>query len=123
MNLRGLSVKYNRLYKEADKLFKEYNPCQFKDSSCVQDRRDGGIGKNGCCYSCEYLGPDGCKVKAIGCKLFFCWEAAEKNKEFTEKLTQVKIQAEGILGNTSCHQTKDQYMDMVGERTTSIPES
>ena len=69
------SQLYDLIYNTADKLFKQYNPCNIcKD-------KHGTIGCNNlayeqsfylCCYQCKYKSKKGCRVKCLACKLSLC---------------------------------------------------
>lgn len=66
-----VSDLYDKLYDEGQAILDRINPCELK-------RDDNGVytcvmGKPDCCTRCKYLGPDGCTVKALGCKLGACW--------------------------------------------------
>jgi len=67
---------YNDLYERADALMRRFNPCNVCDGVCERFRR--GEGKNFCCSAdtkgCVYLGPEGCRVKALRCKIWVCNE-------------------------------------------------
>lgn len=74
---------YLRLYKKADEILsRPDNPCQIKaegnEVTCVVTR-SGRSGRSFappntlCCTGCEHLGPQGCKVQALGCKLGWCF--------------------------------------------------
>jgi len=66
-----LSELYDRLYRMAGKVLAKRRPCQ-KCAACVYH---GGI-KSGCCKGCPLLGPDGCTVQSLACKLWLCYESA-----------------------------------------------
>ena len=97
-----LSRAYDRLYAEADALFKEYNPCQIRrtpeGNSCL-----GGSHKPSasfCCNGCRYLRKNGCGVKSLSCKLWLCHALSVNNgvpQEFKEKLQDIRKRAYGLL--------------------------
>ena len=66
---------YDQLYSAADKLFKQYKPCQIMNVPhmggviCIRyDNPRFGM----CCNGCRWLGKKGCTVKALSCKLWYC---------------------------------------------------
>lgn len=61
---------YDVLFDEADKLMKEYNPCQITDGECINTRYADT--KSCCCYGCKYLTPNGCSAKSLFCRLWTC---------------------------------------------------
>ncbi len=62
---------YDVLYNEASRLLKAENPCNIREEN-------GKMVCNGhlvsCCYGCKHLGPKGCTVEALSCKLWLCRE-------------------------------------------------
>lgn len=98
MGPKRLSAEYESFYKEADKLFKEHDPCQFKEGSCA---RDWSRGKkygyvplhNGCCEGCRHLSPKGCTVKSLGCKLHMCGYIRDEYEEFSAELSRLRKEA------------------------------
>jgi len=61
---------YDLIYEKADRLFKEYNPCEigkniFGKSCCRKS-------ENFCCRGCRHLSDDGCTVRSLACKLCLC---------------------------------------------------
>ncbi len=63
-----LSYAYDLLYEIAESAMEMFNPCQIKDGKC----RAGEF----CCDGCKHLGRNGCRVKALACKVWLCDEAA-----------------------------------------------
>lgn len=125
MTLKELSAEYDRLYEEADELFKEYNPCQFENGKCSRNRADiksghfrpeGPCVSNGCCTTtmCEHLTPKGCSIKALGCKLHVCLyiHKAGEFKKFYTKMRKVRKRAQNTLGCdiTQCFWEKERFM-------------
>ena len=86
-NLVALKAEYDRIYDEADAIIKAHNPCGIQKAdgkvSCNRSRRDPGwehpkqVGQL-CCSGCKHLGPEGCTVRSLGCKLGGCaaWGAS-----------------------------------------------
>lgn len=84
---------YDELYADYSALIKKYNPCKIENSKCLRGTT--------CCVWCKHLGNNGCKVKALTCKGWFCGKALE-NKEFEkelEKLHTKKIKMFGSINN------------------------
>lgn len=120
MNLKKLSAEYDRIYKEADKIFRECNPCQFKGGRCTGNRRNinearDHTPKNGCCGRvCGHLSPKGCVVKTLGCKLYVCsFIYTKKNRKFCTKIDALRKEAVEILGHfvTHCFVTKKEFFN------------
>ena len=77
---------HDRLIEQADEIFKE-NPCDFQDNLCfvnrgnlhiVSEHMSKGLYRcdtNGCCSDCEHLGPKGCLIVDLPCRLGICVEA------------------------------------------------
>lgn len=131
VGLKRVSESYDRFYEEADRLFREYNPCQFENGKCIFNRWCEDIYKkqglklcgspsskytdsNGCCsaYNCKYLGPEGCTIKALGCKLFVCtWLFGKAHKDFYPKLLDLRGKAaKTMMISTQCYQDKEQFL-------------
>lgn len=76
-----LQTHYLRLYKKADDLLKQPdNPCAIRRTpegniSCnlTRTRNIHETPTCHCCFGCKHLGPEGCTVKALGCKLGWCY--------------------------------------------------
>lgn len=72
MNIEKL---YDLIYDRADKLFKEYNPCNIhknKDgyTNCLEYK---GFANQLCCLYCHgQYWDNGCTVQCLKCKLFIC---------------------------------------------------
>lgn len=115
MDTKKLSAAYDRLYDEADKLFKEYNPCKFEDGRCELNRMcmEGKCGqphhrleksgqRNGCCsgHDCEHLTPNGCSIKSLGCKLSMCGHICDAGGfyEFREKIKELNKETNEVFG-------------------------
>jgi len=68
---------YDLIYDKADKLLKQYNPCNIRveDSEliCNNSYMCKRNGEDLCCGSCDYLGDSGCTIKCLGCKIGMCW--------------------------------------------------
>ena len=80
-DLIKLSEKFDELYKRAVEFNKKYNPCGFGKvikfcKGCGKIAQPNKRGKyethKTCCNGCKHLGPDGCKVEALTCRLWFC---------------------------------------------------
>ena len=76
-----LMAEYDRLYDEGNAILKQHDPCQIRTvdgvASCVRTRaqpsyenpnQEGQL----CCGGCKHLGPNGCIVRSLGCKLSLC---------------------------------------------------
>lgn len=64
------SQRYDELYDKAIAFFEEHDICGIKDGTCANYRLEGD--ENFCCAGCSHLGPQGCKEKALYCKLWVC---------------------------------------------------
>ena len=110
---------YLRLCNELDVIFKEFNPCEFRDGKCRRARRDAltsePSNEPSCCSNkCPQLGNNGCKTKNLMCKLFTC--ATLCSAEYTEYLeldqsltaVKIKISRAGLYNSaTHCLSTQD----------------
>jgi hypothetical protein len=68
---------YDLLYAKADKLLKQYNPCNIRVEQgkliCNNASMCKRNGESLCCADCDYLGNNGCTTNCLGCKLGMCW--------------------------------------------------
>ena len=68
---------YNLIYNKADKLLKQYNPCNIRTKNNRLICNNGDMceekGESLCCSGCEYLGENGCTIKCLECKIGMCW--------------------------------------------------
>ena len=95
----GLSRKYDRLYNRAGAILKRDNPCQIQHGpdgvSCLDTRRKAARGETIfrgeqlCCSGCPHLGPKGCTVKSLICKVWLCSAAAHKSPDTATALDAV----------------------------------
>ncbi len=116
IDLKKLSIEYDRFYEEADKLFKKYNPCKFKDGKCICNRNNTYPSKNGCCGMCRYLNSKGCTIKSLGCKLYICWR--EHGKILDERRALIKKVRRVIphpFSPLNCYISKEEYLAKVQE--------
>ena len=63
-----------------------HDPCDWNGGTCVRMRSVEG--DKGCCEGCEHLGPKGCAVKSLYCKLWLC---DNEPRVFKECKTELKI--------------------------------
>lgn len=72
---RKLRKRYYDLFSRIEKVYDKYNLskyCDIKNGSCIENRT-GNMGDNSCCCcGCKHLTKNGCSIKAISCKLWFC---------------------------------------------------
>ena len=118
---KKLLAEYDRLYEEADRAFKEHDPCMFIDGRCVKNRTECNeeFKVNGCCGTrsrpCEYLSLSGCTVKALGCKLHLCLKLTGTSKELDDKLH--------ILSKAFCEILPGCYLSKRGNLISDLTES
>jgi len=76
-DIEKLSKLYDVLYDYADKLLKIQDLCSIKKCNgktlCNYNRFGNGSRVHLCCQGCDYISDKGCTVKALGCKIRFCW--------------------------------------------------
>lgn len=95
-----MEQKYDKLYDDADAIFNELNPCQFRKTEdgkvvCAGSKSiEKYVGKDQtCCHGCKHLGPNGCTVKSLGCKLWTCDHLTEARPDLIQLLDPVRDQA------------------------------
>jgi len=113
----NLNKLHDLIYAKADKLFKQYNPCNIhldERNQLVCNNPKYNYDKPNqqlwlwnslCCCGCEHLGGNGCTTKCLGCKIGLCYnegryaitkyafshccEILKLNKVFRKKLTKL----------------------------------
>ena len=77
----SLERRFDRLYAQASQLLGKHKPCAIEGGSCYSMRTDPArhrrMRMDFCCGGCTHLGPQGCTVESLHCKLFIC-EPLEK---------------------------------------------
>lgn len=70
MNLkeRDRAEVYDKLVRLADKVLAKYQPCAKCPVGCSTQR----FTKAWCCSGCPNLGPKGCTVNSLACKIWVC---------------------------------------------------
>jgi hypothetical protein len=101
-----LSKEYDRLYNEASKLIKKYNPCKITDGKCLNG------GPKCCCGGCrfEYLTSTGCSVQSLGCRLFLCGFAIETAPQIRSKMDRLREYARYLALN-EVYYNKEQTLE------------
>lgn len=126
MNRHLLKRKYMSLYDKADKLFKKHKPCQHDKEGRCEDYRNCSGGSCNCCCGCEYLGPKGCTVKSLACKLWYCNVIYNEHPQLREELDKLKhgAQHQGIaMGiRQPYHYTERFYLDWFINRQKELKE-
>ena len=116
---------YSKLYRIADHILKENNPCGFEVradgvTTCVRTRKDPSYDQHRpgtlCCSGCKHLGPYGCTVESLGCKLAGCGEVAVFNAPIHNKAVVegslrllVRVATEGGVSVWGWRQSKDEF--------------
>lgn len=70
---RSLIRTYKRLYAAGQAVLDTYQPCRTKEGGPCHI-------KTFCCSGCRHLGKNGCRVKALWCKLWLCSNACHNRK-------------------------------------------
>jgi hypothetical protein len=73
MKIIPLVEIHEKLYAEASRILEDTNPCQWKDGNCF-------AGTHGCCQGCKHLGPTGCTVKSLSCRVWLCAQLKNTKK-------------------------------------------
>jgi len=126
VSTKELSAIYDRVYDIADRLFKQYNPCNIRKKG----NRVTCIGKTDpcktlCCYECSpfcnltgyYYWNSGCTVKCLGCKLFLCRPARKKSPILSKKLYRLKDRALMMgLPSTKYYLPKEKWLKQMEDK-------
>lgn len=69
-----LEAKFDALYAAADKAMTDHDPCAVRGGACYSMREYPELHKKMpfCCGGCKHLGPQGCTVQSLHCRLWVC---------------------------------------------------
>lgn len=98
---------YDALYKEGQRLLDKVKPCNIKPAGVFLSDRSkhykqksepmelmncDGYSEPGpcCCGGCRYLGEEGCRVKALACKLWLCHCMTTKHPKLERALMKLR---------------------------------
>lgn len=110
---RSRTKVYDQLYRLASKILEKSSAC----ATCplgpytgkAQPNGPNKYTKNWCCGGCPHLGPNGCTVKALGCKLWLCGQGsgrvAPKWRRRLEKLQYIATHYDIHLARASKKQS------------------
>jgi len=87
---KALSKLYDVLYRKASDLFREYDPCKIRhmptgEIACVAHATLNSK-MTCCCGNCKWLGRNGCRVRALYCKVWICSTLRGKNPKLERQL-------------------------------------
>lgn len=141
VKLKALSAKYDRLYDKADAVLKEHNPCQIRRDEdgivrCADVRRKMQLKGYDymkhqqtqlCCTACPHLGPNGCTVKALSCKLWLCSTLRDQEEHQPVVIALADLARDGfslgipisLYDGSSIRRSKEEVFGRM--RRTSLP--
>lgn len=115
---KRLKFVFEEICNYIDTFYVNRNFCEFKNGKCVcQREKRAKTFTNGCCGTCEYLGIDGCTIKSLACKIFFCHYIKKKKKVF--KLRDIKIAkyyftpTQYIIANYNFFKTEEENLELL----------
>jgi hypothetical protein len=79
-----LEAKFDALYAAADQAMKDHDPCAVRGGQCYSMREFPQLHTRMpfCCGGCKHLGPQGCTVESLHCRLWVCgpidWEQKQR---------------------------------------------
>jgi len=120
LTLNKYSKMYDYVYIIADYLWKLYNPCQIKNGMCRYNNAwHREKHQTTCCGNdCKHLSKNGCTIKSLGCKLYWCNGIEKHHKEFVN-IIDLLVQAidYGSVFNlrsfSYCYQSKEEFMTRI----------
>jgi hypothetical protein len=65
---------YLEVCAEAKETFARHNPCQIRKDPSTHSGVQCAAGTGGCCHGCKHLGPEGCTVESLACRLWVCFK-------------------------------------------------
>lgn len=104
MTERQARILYKALYHLAGNVFKKYDPCQIRPQQEGIVCADG----NGCCGGCPHLGPKGCTVMSLGCRLWLCQKLQHTHPLVTAKINMIRALVSTFGLKTGIRTTIDQ---------------
>lgn len=116
-----LQLVYDELYTEAGEALKKHDPCQIRQDDGVVTCRDirkrgpDGVPNTLCCGSCKHLGPNGCTVEALSCKVWLCSTARSASPTCTKKLEAIRSRAMGSGMYLGFRQSKEDLFSRILE--------
>ena len=81
------SKLYDLIYDKADKLIKEFNPCNIHKGK--QGRCSCNAGET-CCNGCQHIGFFGCVIENAGCRVFICYSERVKYPLLGKRLKKLE---------------------------------
>jgi hypothetical protein len=114
---KALSKLYDALYRRASDLFREYDPCKIRhmaggEVSCIA-HSTRNLKTTCCCGYCKWLGPNGCRVKALYCKVWICSTLSGENPKLERQLRHLSA----ILEKEPCYS----HLSVISVKMTSKP--
>lgn len=91
---KQVEAEFDRLYAAGQEVLARLNPCQLVKQESGHYTCAAGVPS--CCTWCKHLGPDGCMVECLGCKLGACqqWVFPTYGNWPAAKEEMVKLQQE-----------------------------
>lgn len=100
MKVRDRGEVYDRLCVLADRILSKHSVCATCPVGCAI-KLPFGLSmtapntRSWCCSGCKHLGPNGCTVKALACKLWLCSKESDRSSKARRKLDRlVRIAAQ-----------------------------
>ena len=78
-----------------DRLQRKHNICNIRTCDGITVCTKGKVSEL-CCFGCKYLNDNGCTVKSLSCKLWFCEEVLA-DKELCEKHSEYFSKARKVI--------------------------
>ena len=80
---RACRQAYLRLWREADALFLQQDPCRFNHGVCASGLEDG------CCLCHRHRPGRRCPVRSLGCKVHVCQRVEQDHPELAHQLRAI----------------------------------
>lgn len=110
LDIEALSAEYDRLYDEAARILREDDPCQIRRDPdgivrCTSVRAKMKMKSYAymrtqqtqlCCTSCKHLGPEGCTVQSLCCKVWLCDGLRETDTAAKLRAVERKATVKGV---------------------------
>ncbi|KKN73089.1 hypothetical protein LCGC14_0403980 [marine sediment metagenome] len=104
---------YDLIYNKADKLFKQYNPCEIGKNIFGEICCRNTLSTKLCCTGCEHLSKNGCTVRCVACKLCLCVGTGSiylklyklRKVAYKYNLYRIRCSKKEIFGEENNHET------------------
>lgn len=97
---------YDRLFTEGEKFS---HLCQIKDGECFSPTGPTCCMRDRISQRCDHLGPDGCRITTLKCKLWFCGQVRQAHPEIDSAMQVANQELEASLPGILFYESREGY--------------